>query len=60
MPGIPFLSKDYADFFTDVIIIVGIDEEMEDVLLHLKTLYDVCMDGVTPYLEKNFEKLIKY
>ena len=47
MPGIPFLSKDYADFFTDVIIIVGIDEEMEDVLLHLKTLYDVCMDGVT-------------
>ena len=36
------------------------DEEMEDVLLHLKTLYDVCMDGVSPYLEKNFEKLIKY
>ena len=41
VPGIPFfLSKDYADFFTDVIIIVGTDEEMEDVLLHLKTLYD--------------------
>lgn len=41
VPGIPFfLSKDYADFFTDIIIIVGTDEEMEDVLLHLKNLYD--------------------
>ena len=41
VPGIPFfLSKDFADFFTDVIIIVGTDEEQEDILLHLKNLYD--------------------
>lgn len=41
VPGLPFfLSKDFADFFTDVIIIVGTDEEQEDILLHLKNLYD--------------------
>lgn len=37
VPGIPFfLSKDYADFFTEVIIIVGTDDEQEEILLHLK------------------------
>lgn len=41
VPGLPFfLSKDYADFFTEVIIIVGTDEEQENILLHLKNLYD--------------------
>lgn len=41
VPGLPFfLSKKYADFFTEIIIIVPTDEEMEDVLMHLKTLYD--------------------
>lgn len=41
VPGIPFfLSKDYADFFTEVIIIVGTDDEQEEILLHLKNLYD--------------------
>lgn len=41
VPGIPFfLSKDYADFFTEVIIIVGTNDEQEEILLHLKNLYD--------------------
>ena len=41
VPGIPFfLHKDDADFFTEVIIIVGTDEEQEEILLHLKNLYD--------------------
>ena len=34
------MSKDYADFFTEVIIIVGTDDEQEEILLHLKNLYD--------------------
>lgn len=41
VPGLPFfLSKDYADFFTEVIIIVPTNDEMEEILTHLKTLYD--------------------
>lgn len=41
VPGIPFfLSKDFADFFTEVIIIVGTNDEQEEILLHLKNLYD--------------------
>ena len=41
VPGIPFfLSKDYANFFSEVIIIVETDIEMYDTIYHLKTLYD--------------------
>lgn len=41
VPGIPFfLSKDFADFFTDIIIIVGNNDEQNEILLHLKNLYD--------------------
>lgn len=41
VPGLPFLlSKTYADFFSEIIIIVCTDEEQEDLLLHLKNLYD--------------------
>ena len=41
VPGLPFfLSKEYADFFTDIIIIVPTNEETEIILGHLKTLYD--------------------
>lgn len=41
VPGLPFfLSEDCADFFTEVIIIVPTDDEMEEILIHLKTLYD--------------------
>lgn len=41
VPGLPFLlAKDYADFFSEIIIIVCTDEEQEDLLLHLKNLYD--------------------
>lgn len=41
VPGIPFfLSKDYADFFSEIIVIVGTDEEQHETILHLKNLYD--------------------
>lgn len=41
VPGLPFLlSNTYADFFSEIIIIVCTDEEQEDLLLHLKNLYD--------------------
>lgn len=41
VPGLPFfLSDSFANFFTEVIIIVSTDEEQEDLLLHLKNLYD--------------------
>ena len=41
MPGLPFfMSKEYADFFSEIIIIVPSDDEMEEILIHLKTLYD--------------------
>lgn len=41
VPGLPFfLSKEYSDFFTDVIIIVGTDKEQELLLDYLKNLYD--------------------
>lgn len=39
--GLPFfLSKEYADFFSDIIIIVGTDEERTEVLYFLKNLFD--------------------
>lgn len=41
VPGLPFfLSKEYADFFSDIVIIVGTEEEQGVVLSHLKNLYD--------------------
>ena len=41
VPGLPFfLSKEYADFFSDIVIIVGTEEEQNTVLSHLKNLYD--------------------
>jgi len=41
VPGLPFfLSENYANFFSEVIIIVCTNEEQEDLLLHLKNLYD--------------------
>jgi len=41
VPGLPFfLSKEYADFFSDIVIIVGTEEEQNAVLSHLKNLYD--------------------
>lgn len=41
VPGLPFfLSKEYADFFTEVIIIVSTDEERDYVLSFLKNLFD--------------------
>ena len=41
VPGLPFfMSKEYADFFSEIIIIVPSDDEMEEILIHLKTLYD--------------------
>jgi len=41
VPGIPFfLSKEYADFFSEIVLIVGTDEEQNEVLSHLKNLFD--------------------
>lgn len=41
VPGIPFfLSKEYADYFSEIIVIVGTDEEQLETILHLKNLYD--------------------
>lgn len=41
MPGLPFfLSKEYADYFSDIIIIVTTDEEQLETVLFLKSLYD--------------------
>ena len=41
VPGLPFfLSKEHADFFSDIVIIVGTEEERNAVLSHLKNLYD--------------------
>ena len=41
VPGLPFLlAEGYADFFSEVIIIVCTDEEQDDLLMHLKNLYD--------------------
>ena len=54
VPGLPFfLSKEYADFFTDIIIIVPTDEEMELVLNHLKTLYDAGSTNAGRKYDKN-------
>ena len=54
VPGLPFfLSKEYADFFTDIIIIVPSDEEMELVLNHLKTLYDAGSTNAGRKFDKN-------
>ncbi|MDY3141763.1 MAG: hypothetical protein SOW30_03645 [Parabacteroides sp.] len=54
VPGLPFfLSKEYADFFTDIIIIVPSDEEMEIVLKHLKTLYDAGHTNTGREYDKN-------
>lgn len=41
VPGLPFfLSKEYADFFSEIIIIVSTNEERNDTLMYLKNLYD--------------------
>ena len=41
VPGLPFfLSKEYADYFSDIIIIVTTDEEQLETVLFLKSLYD--------------------
>lgn len=41
VPGLPFfLSKEYADFFSDIVIIVGTEEEQGVVLSHLRNLFD--------------------
>lgn len=41
VPGIPFfLSKEYADFFSEIYIIVSSDEELKDITNYLRTLYD--------------------
>lgn len=41
VPGLPFLlAETYANFFSEIIIIVCTNEEQEDLLLHLKNLYD--------------------
>jgi len=54
VPGLPFfLAKEYANFFSEVIIIVCTDEEQEDLLLHLKNLYDAgCRNTGFQYNEK--------
>lgn len=47
VPGIPFLlSKNYADFFSEIIIIVGTDEEQIETIMHLKNLYDAGSTGL--------------
>ncbi len=41
VPGLPFfLSEEYANFFSEIIIIVGTDEEQQDALTYLRNLYD--------------------
>ena len=41
MPGIPFfLAPQYADYFSEIILIVGKEEEKKEVLEFLKNLYD--------------------
>ncbi|MBP1542195.1 MAG: hypothetical protein ILA25_08545 [Prevotella sp.] len=47
VPGIPFfLSKNYADFFSEIIVIVGTDEEQIETIMHLKNLYDAGSTGL--------------
>lgn len=47
VPGIPFfLSKNYADYFSEIIIIVGTDEEQLETIMHLKNLYDARSTGL--------------
>lgn len=47
VPGIPFfLSKNYADYFSEIIIIVGTDEEQLEAIMHLKNLYDAGSTGL--------------
>ena len=41
VPGIPFfLAPQYADYFSEIILIVGKEEEKKEVLEFLKNLYD--------------------
>lgn len=41
VPGIPFfLSDNYANFFSEIYIIVSTDNELTDITNYLKTLYD--------------------
>lgn len=41
VPGLPFfLSKEYANFFSEIVIIVDTVEEQEETLEYLKNLYD--------------------
>jgi hypothetical protein len=41
VPGLPFLlSEDYADFFSEVIVIVSTEAEKTEILRRLKNMYD--------------------
>lgn len=41
VPGIPFfLTREYADFFTEVFVIVSTDNELIEITEYLRTLYD--------------------
>ena len=56
VPGLPFfLSKEYGEFFSEIIIIVGSDAEQQQVLMHLKNLYD--SGGTSTGLEYNINMI---
>jgi hypothetical protein len=41
VPGLPFiLSEDYADFFSEVVVIVSTEAEKTEILRRLKNMYD--------------------
>lgn len=40
VPGLPFFMSKNMQIFLEIIIIVPSDDEMEEILIHLKTLYD--------------------
>ena len=40
------MSKNYADFFSEIIVIVGTDEEQIETIMHLKNLYDAGSTGL--------------
>lgn len=47
VPGIPFfLSKNYADYFSEIVIIVDTDDEQLETIMHLKNLYDAGSTGL--------------
>ena len=47
VPGIPFfLANNFADYFSEVVVIVGTDEEQTQTILFLKNLYDAGSTGL--------------